>query len=95
MIHNAAVPERDRALRDFDGVVNLIRTRFGSTFHEILPFKIAASPATEILPYAYGSDELLKFWVEQQFALEPKLLPRTGSARAMGRFGMADGRSDS
>jgi Double-GTPase 2 len=93
IIQSAQPAEHDRALRDFDGIVNLIRARFGQVFHEILPFKIAASPATEILPYAYGSDELLKFWVEPQIAADPKLLPKTQSARAMGRYGMADSRS--
>jgi hypothetical protein len=95
IIQGAQPSERDRALRDFDGIVNLIRARFGSFFHEVLPFKIAASPATEILPYAYGSDELLKFFVEPQMASEQKLPPRVESARAMGRYGMADIRSDS
>lgn len=94
-IQVAQPAERDRALRDFDSIMNLIRARFEPIFHEILPFKIAASPATEILPYAYGSDELLKFWIEPQIASEPKLLPRRESARAMGRYGMADVRSDS
>jgi hypothetical protein len=95
VIHSAQQSERDQALRDFDGVVNLIKARFGSIFHEILPFKIAASPATEILPYAFGSDELLKFWVEPQIATEPELLTARESFRAMGRFGLADVRSNS
>jgi hypothetical protein len=90
VIHGAEPSVRDRALRDFDGILNLIRARFELTFHEILPFRIAASPATDILPYAYGSDELLQFWVEPQIASEPKLLPKGESARAMGRYGMAD-----
>ena len=81
---------RDRALRDFDGIVNMIRARFDSTFQEILPFRIAASPKTEILPYAFGSDELLKFWVEPQTATEPKLQVLPQSGRFMGRYGMSD-----
>jgi hypothetical protein len=94
VIQSAPLPEHDRAQRDFDGIVNLIRARFSANFQEILPFKIAASPATEILPYAFGSDELLRFWVEPQIATEPRLLPRTESARAMGRFGLVDGGSE-
>ena len=94
VIQSAPPSEQDRAQRDFDGIVNLVKARFGTTFQEILPFKIAASPATEILPYAFGSNELLQFWVEPQIATTPRLLPRTKSARAMGRFGLADIRSE-
>ena len=90
VIQSASSADHDRAQRDFDGIVNLIKARFNSVFSEILPFKIAASPATDILPYAYGSDELLQFWIETQPASEPKLLPKNDSVRAMGRFGMGD-----
>jgi hypothetical protein len=95
VIEAAQPAERDKALREFDGIANMIRARFGSVFYEVLPFKIAASPATEILPYAYGTDGLLKFWVEPQVPSGPKLLPKTTSARAMGRYGMAELRSNS
>jgi len=91
VIHNAATTDHDRAQRDFDGLVNQVKARFGSVFHEVLPFRIAASPATTILPYAYGSDELLKFWIELRSPSEPKLLPKLHSARAMGRFGATTG----
>jgi len=95
VIRTALTADHDRAQRDFDGIVNLVRARFGETFKEILPFKIAASPATEILPYAFGSNELLKFWVEPQAATDPKLLQNIHPARAMGRFGIADDGSHS
>ena len=90
MINHADSVDRARALRDFDDLVNMIKARFGTTFHEILPFKIAASPATNILPYAFGSDELLKFWVESVPMPVSSLLTDTTSARAMGRFGISD-----
>lgn len=89
IVQSAPASEHDRAQRDFDGLVNLIKARFGDVFREILPFKIAASPASEILPYAYGSAELLQFWVERQAAGELHLSPQTNSKRAMGRFNMA------
>ena len=94
-IQTADPAVRDRALRDFDGIVNMIRARFDSTFQEILPFRIAASPKTEVLPYAFGSDELLKFWVEPLAATEPKLEVGLPSARFIGRFGMGDQESAS
>lgn len=90
IIKSASQIDHDRTHREFDGLVNLIEARFSDNFREILPFKIAASPATEILPYAYGSDELLQFWLEPQEASEPQILSKNDSARAMGRFGMAD-----
>jgi hypothetical protein len=95
IVQSASSSDHDRAQRDFDGLVNLIKARFGAMFREILPFKIAASPATEILPYAFGSDELLQFWIENQPIEEMQLLPKTTSKRAMGRYGMEDvGRSE-
>jgi hypothetical protein len=90
VIQSAPPADHDRAQRDFDSLVNQVKARFGSVFYEILPFKIAASPATTILPYAYGSDELLRFWVEPQVPEGPELLPMPEAARAMGRFGFSE-----
>jgi hypothetical protein len=87
VIESAPPEERSKALKEFDGIVKLVRTRFGSLFGEVLPFKIAASPATEVLPYAYGSDELLKFWIEPQSQISAAP-PHLDSKRAIGRFGM-------
>jgi hypothetical protein len=90
VIRSAPPADQDRAQRDFDGIVKLVEARFNDIFQEILPFKIAASPASEILPYAFGSNELLQFWVERQIATEPKPVTDVQSVRAMGRFGIMD-----
>ena len=90
VIRSAPPGDRDRAEHDFDGLVKQIGTLFGTGFHEIRPFRIAASPATTVLPHGFGVSELLQFWSVPgvTFASAQHDMPR--AARAMGRFGKAD-----
>jgi hypothetical protein len=92
VIQTAALEVRDRALRDFDAILNMIRARFNESFEEILPFRIAASPASTVLPYAYGTDELLKFWMEPELVSKAPM-SQARPSRAMGRYGMQIQRS--
>lgn len=90
VIQSASPADREQTECNFDSLVNHIELNFADTFHEVRFFKIAAQPATDILPHGYGVSELLTFWSEPSLPgpTEQSLMPR--AARAMGRFGIAD-----
>jgi hypothetical protein len=90
IIQNAPTADRERAERDFEGLVKQIETIFAQAFREIRPFKIAASPATTALPHGFGVPELLEFWTEPFSLSSSTPTPIPKGARAMGRFGQAD-----
>lgn len=86
-IRGAPAMDRERAERDFAGLVKQIETIFGSGVRDIHSFSIAASPATTVLPHGFGVPKLLQFWSEAVPRPFPSLIaPR--SSRAMGRFGV-------
>jgi hypothetical protein len=56
-------PLVDRAMADFQRLVDDVRRLFGDLASRIEPFQVAASPKTEILPRGAGLNTLLSFWL--------------------------------
>jgi hypothetical protein len=90
VIQNAAAADRERAERDFGGLVTQIKDLFGQSFREIRSFRIAASPATTTLPVGFGVSDLLGFWADPTVAPSARSFALPKSARAMGRFGATE-----
>lgn len=78
--------QKDRAERDFDGVVEGAKRLFGHVFGTILSFQVAASPATEALPPGHGLAELLQFWTAPPVSTSREALPPLRPERAMSRL---------
>lgn len=66
----------ERALRDFDSLLEDVRLFFGNSLAEIEPFQLAASPKSNAVPRGTGVSDLLTFW------LRPADSPRTSVSAA-------------
>jgi Double-GTPase 2 len=86
IIQGANAADRQRVERDFDGIVNQITQVFGSSFSEIRAFKIAAAPATTVLPHGHGVAELLRYWTDGAVRIRVEAVRLPKAARAMSRF---------
>lgn len=81
-------PHKARAEDDFQSLVQSVRRLFGTAFGAAESFRVAASPATDVLPRGHGLAALLRFWAMQL----PRLVPRAANAaaslsqRAIGRL---------
>ena len=56
-------PYAERAVSDFDHLLDHIRVLFGDVLSTIEPFKIAASPKTDASMRGTGVPDLLSFWL--------------------------------
>ncbi|SFB61061.1 TRAFAC clade GTPase domain-containing protein [Azotobacter beijerinckii] len=56
-------PHAERTARDFEALLADLRRLFGDVLSTVEPFRIAASPKTEVLARGTGVPELLLFWL--------------------------------
>ena len=84
----------ERAVQDFDQLLESIRMLFGDVLSMIDPFKIAASPKTDALERGTGVPELLSFWLKPATVLEPRTRPRPAAERVFARVTPLDERSE-
>lgn len=83
--------QKDRAERDFEGLVSSVRRLFGRILEEVAPFRVAASPATDVFPRGYGVADLLTFWTAASGIMLQTPLVRPRPARAMARITVIGG----
>lgn len=81
-------PETDklRIEKDFSMMVSSVRKVVGHMVSEIVPFRVAASPSTDVLPHGHGVADLLQFWTARsRYMARPASTPAK-SSRAMARL---------
>ena len=79
-------PYPERAVSDFDHLLDHIRVLFGDVLPMIEPFKIAASPKTNTLPMGTGVPDLLSFWLQPAVMPAPSARPCPSFERAFARM---------
>jgi hypothetical protein len=79
-------PEKARAEADFTRLVESVRTLFGASFSTIQPFRIAASPTSEVVVRGFGLRELLAFWMLSPTAQSAAMRPVPAATRSFGRL---------
>lgn len=81
-----AADQRERALRDFDSLLDDVRRWFGNPFSEVEPFQVAASPKTTALSRGTGVADLLTFWIRPAAPPKVSAPTRSNSVRAFARL---------
>ncbi|MGA2987746.1 MAG: hypothetical protein ABSG32_28490 [Terriglobia bacterium] len=78
--------DRQRTENDFCMMVSSVRNVVGHMVSGIVPFRVAASPATDVLPRGHGVADLLKFWTAPSTSIARPASNSAKSSRAMARL---------
>jgi hypothetical protein len=81
-----ASPDLARAETDFTGLVAALVRLFGNIFSTIKPFRIAASPKTDIVPRGTGIAQLLTFWLQPADPAPTPISARPNFSRTFARL---------
>jgi hypothetical protein len=76
----------ERVQKDFDALVETVKRLFGTQFRDVVSFRIAASPISDVLPRGYGVLELLNYWINHPRAVGDVDKTKTVPARAFARI---------
>lgn len=78
--------DTERVERDFDILLESLRSKFGKHFSCVEPFKVAASPKHEGVERGTGLPQLLDYWLLPLENQWPMCIPQLTSTRMIGRL---------